>query len=178
MGPQGLGLEITTELRLGLPGTGSRETSDKNRVFSGKHEGGERMTRNNVDLLVGWPPVCVYRKNSSSVLRDVTKTYVKVSMDGAPILRKIDLSCFKGYSDLGMALEKLFDCCGIGEAMMEESESCEYVAIYEDKDGDWMLVGDVPWMMFTETCRRLRIKKSADATGIGLHSHREMPNTD
>jgi auxin-responsive protein IAA len=21
----------------------------------------------------------------------------------------------------------------------------EYVPIYEDKDGDWMLVGDVPW---------------------------------
>lgn len=21
----------------------------------------------------------------------------------------------------------------------------EYVAIYEDKEGDWMLVGDVPW---------------------------------
>ena len=21
----------------------------------------------------------------------------------------------------------------------------EYVATYEDKDGDWMLVGDVPW---------------------------------
>lgn len=29
--------------------------------------------------------------------------------------------------------------------MKEESESCEYVAIYEDKDRDWMLVGDVPW---------------------------------
>ncbi|GKE64020.1 auxin-induced protein 22A, partial [Tanacetum coccineum] len=32
------------------------------------------------------------------------------------------------------------------EAMKEESESSEYVAIYEDKDGDWMLAGDVPWL--------------------------------
>lgn len=23
--------------------------------------------------------------------------------------------------------------------------SSEYVLTYEDKDGDWMLVGDVPW---------------------------------
>jgi len=23
--------------------------------------------------------------------------------------------------------------------------SSEYIPIYEDKDGDWMLVGDVPW---------------------------------
>lgn len=22
----------------------------------------------------------------------------------------------------------------------------EFMATYEDKDGDWMLVGDVPWM--------------------------------
>lgn len=34
----------------------------------------------------------------------------------------------------------------VGEAMKGESEGCEYVAIYEDKDGDWMLVGDVPWL--------------------------------
>jgi auxin-responsive protein IAA len=25
------------------------------------------------------------------------------------------------------------------------SASDEYVPTYEDKDGDWMLVGDVPW---------------------------------
>ena len=23
--------------------------------------------------------------------------------------------------------------------------SCEFALTYEDKDGDWMLVGDVPW---------------------------------
>lgn len=32
----------------------------------------------------------------------------------------------------------------IGEAL-RNAESCEFVPIYEDKDGDWMLVGDVPW---------------------------------
>ena len=30
--------------------------------------------------------------------------------------------------------------------MKDESENSEYVAIYEDKDGDWMLVGDIPWL--------------------------------
>ncbi|KAL7606503.1 auxin-induced protein IAA6 [Lactuca sativa] len=167
MGSQGLGLEIT-ELRLGLPGGGSG--GEKKRTFSGSIHGGGGGgdggcgKNRNMDEVVGWPPVCVFRKKS---IREVTKLYVKVSMDGAPILRKIDLSCFKCYSDLGMALEKLFDCYGIGEAMKEESESCEYVAIYEDKDRDWMLVGDVPWSMFTETCKRLRIKKRSNATGIG-----------
>lgn len=32
----------------------------------------------------------------------------------------------------------------IGKAL-NEGEGGEYKLIYEDKDGDWMLVGDVPW---------------------------------
>ncbi|AQK84772.1 Auxin-responsive protein IAA27 [Zea mays] len=42
----------------------------------------------------------------------------------------------------------------------------EYVLTYEDKDGDWMLVGDVPWEMFADSCRRLRIMKGSDAIGL------------
>lgn len=34
--------------------------------------------------------------------------YVKVSMDGAPYLRKIDLSLYKGYPELLKALEDMF----------------------------------------------------------------------
>ncbi|KAI7736418.1 hypothetical protein M8C21_016091 [Ambrosia artemisiifolia] len=146
MGTQVLGLEIT-ELRLGLPG--GCDDGDG---------GDKRGKKREVDMVVGWPPVCSYRKKS---MRDdvATKVYVKVSMDGVPILRKVDLGCFKGYWELGIALEKLFDCYGIGEAMKEDNGSCEYTTIYEDKDGDWMLVGDVPWMMFIQTCKRLRVKR-------------------
>lgn len=28
---------------------------------------------------------------------------------------------------------------------MDLLNGAEYVLTYEDKDGDWMLVGDVPW---------------------------------
>lgn len=31
-----------------------------------------------------------------------------------------------------------------GEALKDDDNS-DYVLIYEDKDGDWMLAGDVPW---------------------------------
>lgn len=34
--------------------------------------------------------------------------YVKVSMDGAPYLRKIDLKVYGGYSELLEALESMF----------------------------------------------------------------------
>lgn len=29
--------------------------------------------------------------------------------------------------------------------VLKDADSCEFAPIYEDKDGDWMLVGDVPW---------------------------------
>ena len=31
------------------------------------------------------------------------------------------------------------------DGVSENRKDGEYVSTYEDKDGDWMLVGDVPW---------------------------------
>ncbi|GLT52089.1 hypothetical protein SLA2020_254510 [Shorea laevis] len=164
MAKEGLGLEIT-ELRLGLPG--SVDKNEKKRV---RESTGDEKISQMKGQVVGWPPVCSYRRKNSFGEKEITeasKMYVKVSMDGAPFLRKIDLSMHKGYSDLAMALEKLFGCFGIAEAL-KDADSCEFVPIYEDKDGDWMLAGDVPWEMFIETCKRLRIMKRSDANGFGL----------
>ena len=36
--------------------------------------------------------------------------YVKVSMDGAPYLRKIDLKVYQSYLDLLKALQNMFKC--------------------------------------------------------------------
>ncbi|VVB00401.1 unnamed protein product [Arabis nemorensis] len=56
-------------------------------------------------------------------------------------------------------------CVGL---VLKNGEKCEYAIIYEDKDGDWMLVGDVPWQMFKDSCKRLRIVKRSYAAGFGL----------
>lgn len=40
---------------------------------------------------------------------------MKVSMDGAPYLRKIDLKVYKGYKELREALDKMFKCFSLGE---------------------------------------------------------------
>ncbi|XP_066373600.1 auxin-responsive protein IAA21-like [Miscanthus floridulus] len=50
--------------------------------------------------------------------------------------------------------------------LMDYKNGTELVLTYKDKDGDWMLVGDVPWRMFTGSCRRLRIMKGSDAVGL------------
>nr|GMD75518.1 auxin-responsive protein IAA14-like [Ipomoea batatas]GMD80270.1 auxin-responsive protein IAA14-like [Ipomoea batatas] len=78
--------------------------------------------------------------------------FVKVCMDGAPYLRKVDLKMYESYQQLSDALAKMFSSFTMGmidfmneRKLMDLLNSSEYVPTYEDKDGDWMLVGDVPW---------------------------------
>jgi len=74
---------------------------------------------------VGWPPVRSFRKNMLAVQKSSTDqecekvpggnaTFVKVSMDGAPYLRKVDLKMYKTYQELSDALGKMFSSFTIG----------------------------------------------------------------
>ncbi|PKI64062.1 hypothetical protein CRG98_015506 [Punica granatum] len=89
-------------------------------------------------------------------------------MDGAPYLRKMDLKQYKSYPELLKALENMFTF-SIGPGDHSERDyykGSEYAPTYEDKDGDWMLVGDVPWNMFISSCKRLRIMRGQEAQGL------------
>lgn len=67
---------------------------------------------------MGWPPVQSFRRNSlqgkkttvaaTTAALESSGNFVKVSMDGAPYLRKIDLSLYKGYPELLQTLEDMF----------------------------------------------------------------------
>ncbi|KAM0888935.1 hypothetical protein ACQ4PT_028027 [Festuca glaucescens] len=143
--------------------------------------------------VVGWPPVRNYRKNTLAASVSKSKgaeedraaaqggpCYVKVSMDGAPYLRKVDLKMYSSYDDLSAALQKMFSCFITGQSALRKPstkdmltngkadslQDQEYVLTYEDKDADWMLVGDLPWDLFTTICRRLKIMRGSDAAGI------------
>ncbi|GLT95166.1 hypothetical protein SLE2022_128630 [Rubroshorea leprosula] len=155
--------------------------------------------------VVGWPPVRSFRKNVMAVQKNgsgenekaaTTSTtavtaaaYVKVSMDGAPYLRKVDLKLYKSYQELSNALGKMFSSFTIGNCgshgmkdFINESKlidllnGSEYVPTYEDKDGDWMLVGDVPWEMFVNSCKRLRIMKGSEAIGLAPRAVEKCKN--
>jgi auxin-responsive protein IAA len=79
--------------------------------------------------VVGWPPVRNYRKNTLAASASKSKApaeeaasgggpmYVKVSMDGAPYLRKVDIKMYSSYEDLSAALEKMFSCFIAGAAL-------------------------------------------------------------
>jgi auxin-responsive protein IAA len=75
--------------------------------------------------VVGWPPIRSFRKNSLTTasknneevdgkLGSGGAVFVKVSMDGAPYLRKVDLKNYTAYSQLSSSLEKMFSCFTIG----------------------------------------------------------------
>ncbi|KAI5680157.1 hypothetical protein M9H77_01384 [Catharanthus roseus] len=179
-----------------LAGGSTRDSTSEKNLKKEK----ELLSTSNESLLkppakaqvVGWPPVRSYRKNilgavgqkKSGVDQVEEKAgggLVKVSMDGAPYLRKVDLNMYKSYQQLSTALGKMFQSFTIGNCesqqqgmleFMNESKlidvlnSSDYVPTYEDKDGDWMLVGDVPWEMFVESCKRLRIMKGTEAIGL------------
>ncbi|GJN34443.1 hypothetical protein PR202_gb23102 [Eleusine coracana subsp. coracana] len=71
------------------------------------------------------------------------QAFVKVSMDGTPYLRKVDVAAYDDYDELVEALNEMFCCASIG--LMDGYGAWEHAVVYEDGDGDWMLVGDVPW---------------------------------
>ncbi|XP_042018464.1 auxin-responsive protein IAA14-like [Salvia splendens] len=194
-----------TELRLGLPGAGDKKRGFNETVdlklnldapsdqtdFQGNNVNRDAKTDSPEPpakaQVVGWPPVRSYRKNAMAVQKRSEAeesgggALVKVSMDGAPYLRKVDLKMYKTYQELSDALGRMFSSFTIGKGetqgmldfmnerkLMDLLNSSDYVPTYEDKDGDWMLVGDVPWEMFVGSCKRLRIMKSAEAKGLAM----------
>ncbi|XP_060205736.1 auxin-responsive protein IAA27-like [Lycium barbarum] len=184
----------------------SETDGDKgNLVFSPKRNGGSRPVEEKKSIttskaqVVGWPPIRSFRKNTLSTKKNDGEgksgssncLYVKVSMDGAPYLRKVDIKNYSNYAELSSALEKMFSCFSIGQCpsdrlpgqeklseshLMDLLNGSEYVLTYEDKDGDWMLVGDVPWEMFIDSCKRLRIMKSSEAIGLAPRAINKCKN--
>ncbi|ESW22679.1 hypothetical protein PHAVU_005G173000 [Phaseolus vulgaris] len=161
-----------TELTLGLPGTktaAKRYFSDTVEDLATSLDKSKFPTYK--EQVVGWPPVRASRKNALKSWK-----LVKVAVDGAPYLRKVDLEMYESYEDLMRELESMF--CGLAirnhlmneRKLMESVNGIEYMPTYEDKDGDWMLVGDVPWKMFVESCKRIRLVISSEAIVLGPRS--------
>ncbi|XP_050205601.1 auxin-responsive protein IAA11 isoform X2 [Mercurialis annua] len=123
--------------------------------------------------------------NINSFSKARTSLFVKVNMDGIPIGRKVDLSSHGCYEALAQTLEDMFlrpapTINAIRSSAPEHNimvdgtrrpklldGSSDFVLTYEDKEGDWMLVGDVPWGMFLTSVKRLRIMRTSEATGLG-----------
>ncbi|KAF2301138.1 hypothetical protein GH714_020339 [Hevea brasiliensis] len=126
--------------------------------------------------------------------------FVKINMDGVPIGRKVDLKACDSYEKLSTAVDELFRgllagfhlsyaynltskrfLCWWNHERRERRKvitgvldgSGEYTLVYEDNEGDRMLVGDVPWHMFVSTVKRLRVLKSSEVSALSLGSSKQ-----
>ncbi|GMH22152.1 hypothetical protein Nepgr_023995 [Nepenthes gracilis] len=110
---------------------------------------------------------------------------VKINMEAVPIGRKIDLNAYDNYERLSAAIDELFrgllaaqrdSSAGGNKEKPEEKTvitglcdgSGEYTLVYEDHEGDRMLVGDVPWHMFVPNVKRLRVLKTSKLFTLNL----------
>lgn len=177
-----------------LDSTGSEPSSSSKGEGVLKSDSQNDDSRNKAPV-VGWPPVRSFRKNtlqathgykmSSELDRQETAGpgaaeaseqsnsnknafYVKAKLDGVRICRKVDLKSYDSYDSLKSALQEMFQGFVNDNAKLDLLHGNNYVLTHEDKDGDCLLVGDVPWQMFVaSTVKSFRIMKAADATGIG-----------
>jgi len=193
------GYEDTIDLKLTV-GSMKGETASKPEQAAGEVKSNPEKPPASKAQAVGWPPVRSYRRNAMTVQSVKIKkeeetekqqpapaataggnssAFVKVSMDGAPYLRKVDLKMYNTYKDLSIALQKMFStftATGNEGKMVEAVNGSDVVTTYEDKDGDWMLVGDVPWEMFVASCKRLRIMKGSEAIGLAPRAKDKSKN--
>ncbi|KAJ4847469.1 hypothetical protein Tsubulata_019175, partial [Turnera subulata] len=143
-------LAVSTDLRLGL----SISTSQQFNSYMQSEQPSD------------WPPINpVLRKAVATEENECNSAtfFVKVYMEGIPIGRKLDLLALDGYHDLINTLDNMFETNILGSEMDGEHYEQFHVLTYEDKEGDWLMVGDVPWEMFLSSVRRLKI------TRVGNH---------
>ncbi|CAN8252314.1 unnamed protein product [Cochlearia groenlandica] len=127
--------------------------------------------------VVGWPPVRTSRRNITVQLKEEMKKrendddeeerefYVKINMEGVRIGRKVNLSAFSNYQQLSHAVDQLFSKKDSSDVKRQ------YTLVYEDTEGDKVLVGDVPWEMFVSSVKRLHVLKTSNVSSLSSRKH-------
>ncbi|KAF8034514.1 hypothetical protein BT93_C0742 [Corymbia citriodora subsp. variegata] len=80
-------------------------------------------------------------------------TYLKVTMEGVGIGRKVDLSLHRSLHSLMYTLINMFGLC------YEESENLKLA--YQDRNGEWLLVENVTWRSFVRSAQRLKLLRTS-----------------
>ncbi|KAH7573912.1 hypothetical protein JRO89_XS03G0226300 [Xanthoceras sorbifolium] len=147
--------DLSTDLKLGLS-------------ISPSHNDVSSTSTQREQRFLDWPPIKPLLRSTLAGHGGHVSLFVKVYMEGIPIGRKLDLFAHQGYNALITNLSHMFtttircpDDTPVDHhrATVDHSEKY-HVLTYEDKEGDWMMVGDVPWEMFLTTVKRLKIARA------------------
>ncbi|KAL6008918.1 Iaa20p [Asimina triloba] len=126
--PSILKRDLSTDLRLGL------SISTVHHHYNASNSRDERYD---------WPPIKPLLRSTLAERGNQCERptfFVKVYMEGLPIGRKLDLFAHDGYDSLVRTLRRMF-----GPDFTQVPSDHSHVLTFEDKEGDWMMVGDVPW---------------------------------
>ncbi|KAG0496482.1 hypothetical protein HPP92_001173 [Vanilla planifolia] len=144
--------DLSTDLRLGLSLSTSTAQEDPLNLRE--------------NYLPDWPPIkpvlrsAFAERGSHRNHQKSGSFFVKVYMEGIPIGRKLDLFAHDGYESLIKSLGRMFRAIIIYPDLAQLPSSKAHVLTYEDKDGDWMMVGDVPWELFLTSVKKLKITRA------------------
>ncbi|AES92106.1 putative transcription factor interactor and regulator AUX-IAA family [Medicago truncatula] len=107
-----------------------------------------------------WPPINKSILRSTLAEKQRPSLFVKVYMEGIPIGRKLNLLEHHSYDGLIKALCHMFRTTILCPNSQPLNSWNFHVLTYEDQEGDWMMVGDVPWEMFLSSVKRLKITRA------------------
>ncbi|KAE8077165.1 hypothetical protein FH972_015755 [Carpinus fangiana] len=85
------------------------------------------------------------RQQPLNDLQDRPSLFIKVFMDGIPIGRKVNVFAQNEYDSLIRTINIMFPTTNIYSGADRVHSEKYHVLIYEDMEGDWLMVGDVPW---------------------------------
>ncbi|KAI4965867.1 hypothetical protein ZWY2020_047969 [Hordeum vulgare] len=87
--------------------------------------------------------------------------FVKVYMEGVPMGRKLDLLLLDGYDGLLAIWAAYPDTVGHDHQVVLGEKKARHVVTYQDKEGDWLMAGDVPWELFLAAgVKKLKIARA------------------
>nr|XP_023908488.1 auxin-responsive protein IAA31-like isoform X1 [Quercus suber] len=142
--------DLSTELRLGL----SISSSYYNDHFT------TPTTTTRVQPL-SWPPIRSILRSArldKALDQKQASLFIKIYMEGIPIGRKLNLFAQDGYDSLMTTIAHMFLTTILCADRVHSDKY--HVLTYEDKEGDWMMVGDVPCEMFLNNVKRLKITRA------------------
>lgn len=140
--------DLSTDLRLGL----NISSSYYNDLFP------TPTTTTRVQPL-SWPPIRSILR-SARLDKALDHLFIKIYMEGIPIGRKLNLFAQDGYDSLMTTIAHLFLTTILCPGADRVHSDKYHVLTFEDKEGDWMMVGDVPWEMFLNNVKRLKITRA------------------
>ncbi|XP_017970642.1 PREDICTED: auxin-responsive protein IAA32 isoform X1 [Theobroma cacao] len=87
------------------------------------------------------------------------RAYVKVTMDGVMVGRKVCMLDHGGYSGLARQLEEMFGRRQNESGLRLFEVESEFSLLYKGMEENWRNVGDEPWKEFVKLVKRLRISR-------------------